>query len=337
MNNRPLATIAFVYRERLSSTLSCLEHLLHATKGSYELICIDGGSDATISEPLRKLASDYGFTLIRSEQYLSPNESRNFALQSVRTPYVVFIDNDVVVCDNWLEPLVRCAEQTNAGIVAPLYMQSFRGAERIHMFGGTISVRDENGHPVYSEKHQMQFSRLADRIQLVRQTTGLVEFHAMLMDMELYRQLGPLDEKLFNMSEHADLCMAVTKAGREIYLEPDSVITYQIPERLEPVDKDFFALRWSEAWTQASLSRLAEKYSIPLEQQGLREAGVWCRLHRQKVTATYPRLRKLLGASVHKYFRRRIGQPLEKRFNLHRYPVTGYVANRTVESKIVSV
>ena len=59
--------------------------------------------------------------------------------------------------------------------------------------------------------------------------------------MNAYRSLGPLDEKLFNSSEHADLCLAVRNANQQIYLEPSSVITYLIPDRLEAIDKDYFA------------------------------------------------------------------------------------------------
>lgn len=336
MNNKPLVTIAFVFRERLSSTVLYLKHLLDNTPGPYELICVDAGAPESIFTSLRQLASQYGFTLIRSEDYLSPNESRNLALQRVQTKYVVFVDNDVKVGENWLDPLVRCAEETGAWLVAPLYMQSLRGELRVHMFGGYIRVKDDSGRPAYFEKHRFQHDTLKDRSQLARQATDLVEFHTVLMNMDAYRSLGPLDEMLFNCSEHADLSLAVKKANKQIYLEPSSVITYQIPGRIESIDRDFFSLRWSEAWTQATLERLAEKYSIPLEEFGLRQIGIWVRLHRQRVLAEYPFIRSWFGASLHQKFRSRIGQPLEKWRNLHQYPLAEYVTNRKIEAKVIS-
>jgi GT2 family glycosyltransferase len=337
MHNKPLATIAFVFRERLSSTVSCLEHLLATTAGPYELICVDAGSPEKIASRLRELASQHGFTLIRSEVHLTPNESRNLALEQVRTPYIVFVDNDVKVGENWLEPLVRCAEETGAWLVAPLYMQSLRGELKIHMFGGEIRVNDEQGRPAYFEKHQLQHRSPGGEHRLERRSTDLVEFHTVLMNMQAYRQLGPLDEKLYNCSEHADLSLAVKKAGKEIYLEPASVITYQIPDRLEAMDRDYFALRWSEAWTQASLDRLAEKYVIPRDEIGLRQIGIWVTLHRQRVLAGYPRLGSLVGRKLQQAFRRRIAKPLEKRQNLRRYPAPEYVANRNIAARVVSV
>jgi GT2 family glycosyltransferase len=61
-----------------------------------------------------------GFRPIRTERYLAPNEARRLGLEEVRTPYVVFIDNDVLVSPGWLGALVRCAEETGAWLVGPV-------------------------------------------------------------------------------------------------------------------------------------------------------------------------------------------------------------------------
>lgn len=335
MNAEARATIAFVFRERLSSTIGSLEHLIDKTPRPYELICVDAGSPPSIASRLRELASQHQFTLVRSEDYLTPNESRNLALQQVRTRYVVFVDNDVRVGENWLAPLVRCADETGAWLVGPLYMQSLRGEPRVHMFGGIVRVRDDEGRPAYREKHEMQHSFLKEGNRLERQPTELIEFHTVLMNMDAYRTLGPLDERLFNSSEHADLSLAVTKAHKAIYLEPASVITYQIPDGLEAVDRAFFALRWSEAWTQATLDRLSEKYAIPRDEFGLRRIGTWVRRHRQRVLAAYPCIRSWFGVATQEQFRRWFGRPLERRLNLRHYPPSKYVAGRKVRAELI--
>jgi hypothetical protein len=332
MGNDTLVTIAFVFRERFSATISCLEHLLDTTAGEYRLICVDGGSPEFIAASIRQLASEYGFTLIRSDDYLSPNESRNLALQQVQTRYVVFVDNDVEVGEGWLEPLVACAEETGAWLVSPLYMELCRGEKRIHMFGGVVKDHNERGRPVFYEKHQLQHSPAKQANGLVRQPTLAVEFHTLLMNMDAYRTLGPLDEKLYNTGEHADLSLAVRKAGKQIYLEPASVITHQLPYGcLKSFDRPLFALRWSEAWTQATLERLAEKYGIPCNEEGLQGRRSWVRLHRQRVLAEWPGIERLFGHSVHATFRKHIGEPLERRLNIWRYPYVDYVDKRSIK------
>jgi GT2 family glycosyltransferase len=336
MNSEPSATIVFVFRERLSCTLECLEHLLRTTAEPYNLICVDGGAPESISASLRQLASRHGFSLIRSEKYLSPNESRNLALMHVQTRYVVFVDNDVKVSEDWLGPLVRCAEDTGAWLVAPLYMESFQGALRVHMFGGKVRVRDADGRPAYFEKHNLEHEPLNGARQLVRQETDLVEFHALLMNMDAYRSLGPLDEKFFSCSEHADLSLTVKNAGKQIYLEPSSVVIYEIPDRLDDIDREYFALRWSDAWTQASLERLAEKYEIPRQDRGIRQADRWVKRHRQGAMAPYPRVRRWLGTTGHRAFRKLIAQPLDRWRNVRQYSSSEYVVNRKTEARVIS-
>jgi GT2 family glycosyltransferase len=203
------------------------------------------------------------------------------------------------------------------------------------MFGGSVRVRDDQGRPAYFEKHDLAHEFLNGERQLVRQATDFIEFHTLLMNMDAYRSLGPLDEKLFNCSEHSDLCLAVKNAGKQIYLEPSSVITYQIPDRLDAIDREYFALRWSETWTQASLERLAEKYAIPLEDGGLMELGSWIRRHRQGARTSYPLIRGLLGTKWYQKFRRHIGQPLEKWQNLREYTSSEYVINRKLEARVI--
>jgi hypothetical protein len=205
------------------------------------------------------------------------------------------------------------------------------------MFGGTIRVHDEEGRPAFVERHHLQHELLSgENHKLERQVTELIEFHALLMHMDAYRSLGPLDEELLNIAEHSDLCLAVKNAGKQIYLEPSSVITYRIPDCLDAMDRKFFALRWSESWTQASLERLAEKYAIPLEERGLREYGMFVEFHRQRAMATYPGIRKWLGAKWHGRFRKHIAQPLEKWRNLRKYSLSEYVTNHKVEARVIS-
>lgn len=336
MTSNPSVTIVFVFRERLSPTVPCLQHLLDTTPLPYELLCVDGGAPESIAAPLREMAAKHGFTLIRSEGFLSPNESRNLALKHVQTGYVVFVDNDVEVSPGWLEHLLRCAQETGAWLVAPLYLESFKGKLRIHMFGGNVRVRDEHGRPAYSEQHNLDHQSLNGETRLRRQPTDLIEFHSLLMNMDAYRALGPLDEKLFNCAEHADLCLAVKNAGKQIYLEPCSVIAYQIPDRLDEIDREYFALRWSEAWTAASLQRLSQKYAIPMNDSGLTKVGRWVTRHRHGALAPYPRVRRWLGTNGYRGFRKLIGQPLDKWRNVRQYSPTQYVANRKAEARIIS-
>jgi GT2 family glycosyltransferase len=330
-------TIAFVFRERISQTIECLEYLIANTDYPYRLICVDSGSTQQISQELKRLSVKHSFTLVRSEEQLTPNESRNLALEMVKTPYVLFIDNDVLVGKNWLEPLVRCAEETGAWLVGPLYLESFRNKTRIHMVGGEVRNRDEVGNPIFYEKHHLQKTEL-EGCELSRAKTELIEFHTVLMNMDAYRQIGPLDPNLLGSAEHADLSLQVAAAGKEIYIEPASVITYVIPDSLNPVDRDYFSLRWSVAWIEASGNHLSKKYGIPINDSGLENSKNFCNTHRQRVLVKYPKISGPIGKATSKLFRvfdRLIAKKTERILNLRQFPAEVYAQNRQIEVKVI--
>ena len=92
----PLVTIVVVPRERFGVTRRSLEAIYANTPGPFHLVYVDGGSPASIRRYLADEARARGFTLVRTDRYLAPNEARNLGLRHARTRYVVFIDNDAV-------------------------------------------------------------------------------------------------------------------------------------------------------------------------------------------------------------------------------------------------
>src|SRR4030095_61230 len=82
---------------------------------------------------------------LRTAHPLSPVEARALALPHVDTEYVCFIDNDVLVTPGWLDRLVRCADETEAWAVGPLYCNENPALGRIHMAGGQAHVVEEDG------------------------------------------------------------------------------------------------------------------------------------------------------------------------------------------------
>lgn len=263
----PLVTIIVAPRERFSYTIESLESIYKHTQIAFQLVYVDGGSPAHIQRYLEQQSSQKNFQLLRTDYYLSPNRARNLGLAQIKTKYVVFIDNDVVVTAGWLEQLVACAEQTGATVVSPLICQGTPVHQEVHCAGGESGVVQEiKGETVRRriiEKIYKQGRRVTDiRNQLQRQKTGLAEFHCMMVRSEIFEQVGLLDEGLLNTKEHVDFCMLVEQAGGTVYLEPTSIVTYVPGPPLELTDIPFYMLRWSDAWELASLQRLRDKWNL---------------------------------------------------------------------------
>ena len=276
----PQATIVVVARERFSLARRSLESIYEDTKFPFKLVYVDGGSPTSIKRYLETKASEKGFQLIRADHYLSPNQARNLGLRQVKSKYVVFIENDVLVSSGWLEALVRCAQETGAWVVGPLYLMGEPKEQIIHMAGGVSHIKQENGKRMLYEKDYFPGMRLSDvPVPLQRKQCELVEFHCMLVRTEVFDQIGPLDENLLSVREHDDLCLVIREKGGSVYLEPNSVVSYVHPPPLALSDFSYFTLRWSEKWIKASLQHFHKKWNLDMDENHPHYSYLWNRRH----------------------------------------------------------
>jgi len=274
-------TIVVAPRERFGGSERSLDNLFAHTTMPFALVYVSAGAPPRIQRYLEGQSRQRGFRLISVAHYLSPNEARNLGLREVRTPYVVFMDNDALVTPGWLDALVRCADETHADVVGPLYVEGeiadltrldpARSRARIHMAGGKVQFGIENGARILHDEHLLAGMPLAaHRDEIVAGPCDYVEFHTLLARADVFDRVGPLDEALLSVNEHIDFCLDVRRAGGTVYLQPAAVTSYVPP----PVDCDwqdcpYFMLRWSECWNRASMSHFNRKHGVA----GVRFAG----------------------------------------------------------------
>jgi len=288
----PLVTIVVVPRERFGVTRRSLEAIYANTPGPFHLVYVDGGSPASIRRYLADEARARGFTLVRTDRYLVPNEARNLGLRHARTRYVVFIDNDAVPAPGWLDKLVECAETTGAWIVGPLYFIGEPEDEDIHMAAGDARIEVRPTGRCFVERHRFAGKRPADiRKHLVRMPCEQVEFHCMLVRAAAFERLGPLDEALLSVAEHTDLCMLARREGGAVYFEPGATVTYITSGRFSWSDSAYYFRRWSHAWNESSIEHFRGKWELPLGEAGMKAVSRWSEEHRH--IPLQPTLRKL--------------------------------------------
>lgn len=257
-------TLVVVPRERFSYTKKSLESIYANTSYPFELIYVDGGSPQKTRDYLKAASQKYGFKLIRTNEYLSPNQARNIGIRHAETDYLVFMDNDVLVFQpGWLETLVKCGDCTGASIVVPMTLEG-EACNTIHQVGGEIILKDlDDGRKWLIERRPYMHLSLEKLDQpLAPGPTQLSEFHCVFARRDLFDTIGLLDEQLLSMAEETDFCLSALQAGKQIYLEPNSIISYVPPYYMVWSDLPFFFMRWSEAWCQASIDRMTEKHNL---------------------------------------------------------------------------
>ena len=132
---------------------------------------------------------------------------------------MVFVDNDCLVQPGWLTTLLRTAEEQSAAVVGPLYAAGDPVPQRVHVAGG-FTILD--GAP--GERHFQDFLRFYNLpwvdlpTDLQRQRCDFAEFHCLLIRTDILVAVGGLDQAMFSTHEHLDLCMRVSAAGGEVWL-----------------------------------------------------------------------------------------------------------------------
>jgi GT2 family glycosyltransferase len=308
-------TIVVVPRERFSVARRALEALFAHTQPPFDLVYVDGGSPRRLQRWLRDQSVARGFRLVRSDAYLAPNAARAIGLAGVATDYTVIIDNDVVVTPGWLEPLVRCADETSAWAVNPMHAEE---DGRVHAAGAFLRIDETPSGRVLTELHRQLGEPLsAVRTSFVREQCDLLEYHCMLVRTEAFRRCGALDPRIVGTRDPMDACLSMRAAGGTLWFEPASTVVFVQPPPMAWSDYPYFLLRWSEAWTEGTLAYFERKWGArpqPLHYEFLRK---------QRRIALYRVRRPLeraLGVDAAERVVRRLVEPIELRFNRHVVP-----------------
>lgn len=101
-----------------------LERLLAAVEG-LTVIVVDDGSDVPLSAPARD-----SLRVLRHERSRGPAAARNTGLRAATTPFVAFLDSDVVPRKGWLEVMLGHFSDPAVALVAPrvVALEPDRGA-----------------------------------------------------------------------------------------------------------------------------------------------------------------------------------------------------------------
>lgn len=295
---QPSITIVVTPRERFSYTQQSLENIYKYTHIPFELVYVDAGSPKHIQNYLFCAAAKKRFTLLRTDNFLAPNQARNLGLSQVTTDYVVFIENDIHVSPGWLEKLWQCAQETDATVVCPLTCVGKPLHNHIRLAGGEARIfmdtkGDQIRRRVYKKTFLTDRSAAAIKHQLYRRSCEFSELRCVLIKRDIFDQIGPLDEQILSTQDDIDFCLSVNRAGGQMYCEPAAVVTHVPPVSYRWSDLSYFMLRWSDTWEVESLMHFQQKWDLDMDDyflQCYKQLG-----HRRHRAFLYPLLRLLTG------------------------------------------
>jgi GT2 family glycosyltransferase len=259
----PPISIVIVPRDRFSIAPRTLRSLLANTTLPYRLIYVDAGSPVDVRDELATLAKRHDFTLIRLDDYVAPNRSRNIGLREATGEFVVVAENDVLFMPGWIEPLIDCARQTGADVVSPVILIGEPRDQRIHFVGGEMIEQDGAGRGTLRDVYWHVGRRVGDvQADLRRRPSQFSELHCALIRRDLLARTGPFDEALVSCQEHIDFGLAVRRAGGRVYSEPTSQVAFYDIGLFTLADIACHGLRWGPDWVDRGADQFAQKWNV---------------------------------------------------------------------------
>jgi GT2 family glycosyltransferase/glycosyltransferase involved in cell wall biosynthesis len=196
---------------KLAFTAQCLDRLdRHADGGpSFDVLIVDNASsDDTEAFFANPPAYRFPLRYVRNAVNEGFSRANNLGARQATSKYLLFLNNDTLATEGWLEAMVDIAERDpRVGVVG--IKQVFPYTNRIHHTGiiFTADLRPQHIYP-----HADASSPHVNREREYQAVTG----SCLLVPRDLFEACGGFDEAYRNGYEDIDLCLTVRRRGRTV-------------------------------------------------------------------------------------------------------------------------
>ncbi len=199
----------------------CLPSVLASNHSNLEIIVADNASSDGTAEWLSKTYPE--IIVVRHPENYAFCRGNNEAVPHATGDYIVFLNNDVQVSPDWLEPIVeRMNNDDSIGAAQPklLQMTSRNHFEYSGAAGGHL---DKYGYPF--TKGRIFFTMEEDKHQYDEDSDIFwASGAAIVMRKSALDKVGLLDESFVLHMEEIDLCWRLQRHGYRIVAVPESEV-----------------------------------------------------------------------------------------------------------------
>lgn len=216
----------------LSDTKACLNSLKSLIKKDAIFVYCINLEDETEATALSQEFTQ-NVEIIHSPENLGFSKANNLGINAAlkdHRKYIMLLNNDTVVEEQFLKPLLHIASQKNVGLVCPKiyfypgmethkYIKKYQGAV-IWYAGGIIDWANMLAfHKGVDEVDRNQFDQIED--------TDFATGCCFVGKSQVFKEVGLLDDAFFLYFEDNDYSQRVKKAGYSITYQPQSRIWHK--------------------------------------------------------------------------------------------------------------
>lgn len=206
----PLVTLIVLTRDRVELLRQCVLSILRKTTyPNYRILVVDNASvEAETAAFLADIACRENIAVLRDAGAFNFAALNNRAVDSVASGLVGLLNNDLeAINPDWLDEMVSHALRPEIGVVGARlwYPDDTLQHGGVFLAGDRVAMHLHKGLP----RGQVGHGARAVATQNVAAVTGA----CMLMRLDLYRQVGGMDENLAVAYNDVDLCLRVGQLG----------------------------------------------------------------------------------------------------------------------------
>jgi GT2 family glycosyltransferase len=217
---QPLVSIITVNYNGVSYTADMLYSIQQISYPEVEIIVVDNNSE---EDPSPLLSSFPYIKLIRSKKNLGFAGGNNLGIAQALGKYVLFLNNDTEVHPYALEPLVETLESNSRiGVVSPKILFFGSRDKKTLQYAGSNGI---NPYTIRGEKigsFEMDYGQYDD----IRET-ALGHGAAMMVPMEVIREVGLIPDIYFLYYEEHDWFEKIKRAGYKVFYVGSSTVYHK--------------------------------------------------------------------------------------------------------------
>ncbi len=254
--SNPTISIIIPHWNGIEIISECISSIKKSKFSSYEIIVSDNMSTDGSQDWIKKNYPD--IRLVENKKNYGYSGGCNKGAEIALGDYLLFLNNDTIHDENWIEPLVeKIKSDSNIGAVQPKILNYFNRS-LFDYAGGSGGHMDifcypfARGRVFLDQEEDVGQYNNPEKCFWASGTTLLIK-------KKLFFESGKFDELFFAHMEEIDLCWRIQIMGYSVWSEPNSVVYHKNAVSLPMYSHKKYYLNHRN-----SLLMLFSNYSIPL-------------------------------------------------------------------------
>lgn len=221
----PLVSIVILNYNAGQLLFNCVESILKTSYSNFEIIVVDNDSHDQSHTKCKELFPQ--IKLIENKKNLGYCEGNNVGIRMATGKFIVILNPDTIVSQNWLDELVSAYNRNGDGLYQPKILSLYEDGilqstgNMLHVFG--FGFARDKGNP-----DDLKYNKVEE--------IGYASGTCLFTSLDVMKKIGLFDPFLFLYHDDLDLGWRAFQLNIKSYFVPSTAIYHA----------ESYSLRWSE-------------------------------------------------------------------------------------------